>query len=54
MQRFSRIVLLLVALLAFVGVGTAVYADVEKVFDNIKTNAFDPQARVSFLPNNVN
>ncbi|KAF1083303.1 MAG: hypothetical protein GQF41_0081 [Candidatus Rifleibacterium amylolyticum] len=54
MQRSSRIVLLLVAVLAFAGIAAVAHADVEKVFDSIKTNASDPQARVCFLPDNVN
>jgi len=54
MRQSSRFVLLLIAILAFAGIGVTAYADVEKVFQNIKTNAYDPQARVSFLPYNVN
>jgi len=54
MQRSSRIVLLLVAVLAFAGIAVVAHADVEKVFDSIKTNVSDPQARVCFLPDNVN
>lgn len=54
MRRFSGFIMLLIAVLAFAGINATAHADVEKAFQNIKTNAFDPKARVSFMPDNVN
>ena len=54
MQRSLRIALLLVVVLAFAGITVGAYADVEKCFDNIKTNAYAPDAKLRFLPENVN
>lgn len=54
MQRCPRFILLLIVVLAFTGCNIAAHAGVEETFDNIKTNSFDPGARLRFLPDNVN
>ncbi|OGK07831.1 MAG: hypothetical protein A2W80_02570 [Candidatus Riflebacteria bacterium GWC2_50_8] len=54
MQRSSRFVLLLAVILACAGMSAVAHADVEKCFKEINTNTFDPQAKLCFLPDNVN
>ncbi len=54
MKRIGSFLILMVLLVAFAGAGQAAYANVEDYFDNIKTSAFDPEAKIRFLPENVN
>jgi phosphatidylserine/phosphatidylglycerophosphate/cardiolipin synthase-like enzyme len=54
MKRITGLFFTLVFLLAALTLPVAAYADVEKCFDNIKTNTYDPDAKIRFLPENVN
>jgi phosphatidylserine/phosphatidylglycerophosphate/cardiolipin synthase-like enzyme len=52
-KRFTGILLVLMVLMAFQSVFAAGPSKVEKVFDRIKTNSYDPNARIRFFPENV-
>lgn len=54
MRKISSLLLLVIMLVAFTGSIQPVNADVEKYFNDIKTTAFDPAAKIRFLPENVN
>jgi len=54
MKRIGSFLILMVLLVAFIGIAGQARADVEKYFDSIQTNVFDPAAKVRFLPENVN
>lgn len=54
MRRIGSCLLLMIMLVAFMGLASEVRADVEKYFDGIKTTTFDPDAKLRFLPENVN
>jgi phosphatidylserine/phosphatidylglycerophosphate/cardiolipin synthase-like enzyme len=53
MKRFTGILLVLLVFMAFQSVYAAGPSKVEKVFDQIKTNTYDPNARIRFLPENI-
>lgn len=54
MKRLTGLFLMMVLLASFVALPGSLLADVEKCFDDIKTNAFDRDAKLRFLPENVN
>lgn len=54
MRRISSFMVLMILLVAFSSFGQTACADVEKCFDSIKANTFDPEAKLRFLPENVN
>ncbi|MDD2998040.1 MAG: phosphatidylserine/phosphatidylglycerophosphate/cardiolipin synthase family protein [Candidatus Riflebacteria bacterium] len=54
MRQFSGYLFLIVMMFALIGPTQTACADVEKCFDGIQTNSFDPDAKLRFLPDNVN
>lgn len=54
MKKLSGLLLTVIVLFSVLFFQAPAFADVEKCFDAIKTNTFDPDAKVRFLPENVN
>lgn len=54
MKRLTGLFFVMVLLFSVFMAPTTLRADVEKCFDSIKTNTFDPDAKIRFLPENVN
>lgn len=54
MRRIGSCLILIVLLVTFMGFGSEARADVENYFDGIQTTTIDPDAKLRFLPDNVN